>query len=122
MIRLCMIAGLMGLGGCSTMAHADPQPAILVNPSTDTLAELTNTVSKALNGRPVHLSSDSLTRDNRLIVERATHMRGGNPIMGRKIEKPDHFYLMSTGTDCFLKHQQSGEIYMLKTAQCKVMP
>lgn len=122
MIRACAIIGLTILSGaCNTVANAKSEPAILINPSAETQAELKDMISKALNGRSVRLAADSLTKDNRLIIDRAEHMRSGNPIMGRKVEKPDHFYLMISGADCILRHEQSGETYVLKTAQCKAM-
>lgn len=123
MMRLCAIIGITLLSGaCSTVANAENEPAVLINPSANTQAELKDVVSKALGGRTVRLAADSLTKENRLIIDKATHMRGGNPIMGRKIEKPDHFYLMMSGTDCLLRHEQSGEIYKLRTTECQTIP
>lgn len=103
------------------MATAKTEPAVLVNPSADTQAELKDVVSKALNGRSVRLAMDSLTKENRLIIDRAQHMRGGHPVMGRKTEKPNHFYLFKSGSECILRHEQTGETYVLKTAECQTM-
>jgi hypothetical protein len=106
-------------GGCTTVANTENMPAVIVAPSAEAHAELEAIVSKAMNGAPVTLAAGSLTAKNTLIVERKQHRTISNdPLMGRNMERPDHFALHKTGGKCILTHEETGEVYELKSAEC----
>ena len=112
-----MIAGLVG---CTTTALAQAQDAILVNASSETRAEITQLISKALNGRSVTIAPNSFTKDSRLIIEqRPSFGPNGYRADGRDIPKPDHFYLRSAGGKCYVFHAQSEKAYPLSSAECR---
>lgn len=118
---LFIAIGSLMPGACSTLTP-ESQPAILVNPNAQTKAELTATVSKALNGANITLAPYALTTTNTLIIERAQHRSiGQGHMMGRMTERPDHFNLQITGKACILTHEESGEMYVLETARCKMI-
>ena len=120
-LKLVWLSGIVGLalGACETTGKHHEVPAVLDQPNTDTLAELTEIVSKALNGKPVNLAKDVLTKKPSLIIERAP-MRtiNNNPVMGRRIDLPDHFQLSMVKNACMLTHVETGERYPLTKANC----
>jgi len=95
------------------------QAAVLSKSSVDVRAEIAEAVSKALNGRKVLISQNSLMDTNRLIIERRSAMHQGISVMTRDMPMPDHFRLMMTGTSCVLVHEQTGETYPLSRVACK---
>ena len=100
------------LASCQT---ASGSPAVLVAPDLNVQGELLNIVSGALNGQIVVLTIDSLTGTDRLIVERKAAM----PMDGRRLDRPDHFYLIKRGKYCYLRHEQTGTAYRLEKANCR---
>jgi hypothetical protein len=119
--KLIWLSGLASLifGACETTEHHAEVPALLADTNADTAAELTDIVSKALNGKPVNLAKDVLTQKPTLIIERAP-MRSinNNPMMGRRVELPDHFKLSMVKNTCMLTHVETGERYPLTKANC----
>lgn len=122
-VRLLLLVTLFA-GGCATPAspirNADPdRPAVLIAPTDAARAELVRTVSEALNGAPVRLADDALTRDSDLIIERAQRLDpAGRPILGRSTEKPDHFRLIERAGRCILIHERTGRRWLLRSARC----
>ena len=115
-------AGLI-LTGCATIDFTDAPDALLSNSSGEVTAEITQTISAALNGAPVNIAPDALTKTSRLIIERREALGpDGIPIMGRRFEKPDHFVLKSSGSRCALWHEQSGDYHVLELAECTPAP
>lgn len=118
-----------------TTAPVQSQP-VLITPSTHSLNILTQAVSTALNGRPVLLSPDTLTKRPTLIIDPVFHTGpDGNPIMGRSMAKPDHFQLVKrigipvthmgttvTHVDrCVLVHAETGKEVVLDGVDCVVV-
>lgn len=100
---------LLLLSGCA--ASAQPEvPAIIDTPTSASRAELAQAISGALNGAPVRLADDALTRDSLLILEK--------PHTGRDLGKPEHFRLVKSGTDCVLVHERTGKRTTLASTTC----
>ena len=118
-IALCSL-----FGGCETTS-ANPATAVdakIPAMSDASMKELTETISGALNGRAVRLSPDTFKSSSRAIIERRTMMGpDGNPIMGRDLSRPDHFYLKSQDGACWLYHQQTDTYYPLKSVECEAL-
>ena len=76
-------------------------------------------MSSDLNGAPVTLADDALTRDSLLIIERA-HPRDANgvPLSGRDLDKPEHFHLVKMGERCELVHERTGKRTTLASTTC----
>ena len=108
------------LPACATADFSNASDAVLTNNSADVRAEIAAAISTALGGAPVSLSPDSLTLNSRVIIERREAMGpDGNPIMGRRFDKPDHFILKISGSKCALLHEQTGEYHGLELAECE---
>jgi len=104
-------------GGVSPV---DERPAVLTNPSADSRAELVHLISAALNGARVRLADDSLTRDSTLIIERVQRRdAAGRPLDGRTLERPEHFHLVTHGSDCVLIRERTGKRQILRSARCQ---
>ncbi len=107
-------------GGCQTTPPGKGEPALLTNPSTEVTQELNRVVSQALNGVGVNIAPGALTTSPTLIIERATpKTMNGDLIMGRRMDKPDHFTLSRSQGRCVLTHEQTNTHYALKHVECK---
>ena len=108
--------------GCGTLKGQSLAPARLVNPSSQTRAELGRIVSQALHGIPVRLADDALVHDSDLIVERIPPRdAAGIPLDGRALGKPEHFRLVLHGSSCVVIHERTGKRWTLASATC-VLP
>ena len=113
------VAGLVAIGACAQRSARPDVPAVLTDPTAEVRAELRRTVREALNGAPVTLAADALTRDDTLIVERAEHRDTKDMNLGgREMRRPDHFRLVKHGASCVLVHVESSRRWTLASAAC----
>lgn len=106
----CLV--LLLLTSCKTGTVRDDVPALIVDPTTASRAELRRAVADALNIGEVTIADDALTRDSVLIIEPAR-------LMGRDFRRPEHFRLVLSGSTCALVHQESGRRYELAATTCR---
>jgi hypothetical protein len=103
---------------CSTLS-AQEQPAVIAAHTDGSRAELTRVVSSAMNGQPVTLADDALTRESVLTLERRTPPGPqGRAATGRTLEEPEQFRLVLRGTRCVLVHPADGREWELNEAMC----
>lgn len=113
------VAAALGLAGCAAAAGPRDLPAVLTNPTAESRAELTRTLSAALHGAPVTIADDALTRDGTLIIQRTEpRTAAGVPLSGRQTGRPEHFRLVKKGSRCVLVHERTGRRWTLETATC----
>ena len=98
------------LWACASSFAQPDVPALIDKPTSESRAELARAVSSALNGAPVRLADDALTRDSLLIIEK--------PHTGRDLDKPEHFRLVKAGTQCTLVHERTGTRTTLASTTC----
>jgi hypothetical protein len=123
-IALCCAA--LALAACKATAPAseeislqDGRPAVIVDPSAESRAELQRVVSDMLSGAEVTLAGDALTETSVLIIERARIRSLENPpLSGRDLGRPERFQLRTTGTECVLIHENSDARYELYETDC----
>ena len=108
------IAVISGMTACQTTTAAPAQDAVISKANPEALAEIADTVSKALGGRKTILANDVLTAKPRLIID-------PKYVGDRSLQRPDHFRLKKSGSKCLLIHEQSGEIYTLKKTSCTAL-
>ncbi|HXK09988.1 MAG TPA: hypothetical protein VMT70_10115 [Vicinamibacteria bacterium] len=112
------LAGALALAGCRTAAP--DVPALVTSLTPESRAEITGAVSRALNGAPVTLADDALTREDTLVVERARHRSlDGTPSTGRDTGRPERFRLVQSGGRCVLVHEASGRRSTLEATTCR---
>lgn len=122
-VKIISIAILVGIvSACNHMPVKKDVPAYIVNPTKKSRAELEKAVSSALNGIPVTLADDALTKDDRLIIERKRHVDAqGNLIMGLETEKPHQFRLVKNNDKCILINQADGNRMELTQTVCNIL-
>ena len=110
------VAAMLGVAACATGRDL---PAVLTKPTAESRAELARTLSDALQGAPVTLADDALTRDGTLIIERIQpRTTDGTPMSGRERGRPWHFRLVRNGSRCVLVDDDTGKRWTLKAATC----
>lgn len=106
---------------CKSLPAKGEQPAVLVNPTAESRAELQLAVSKMLAGADVLLADDALMETSVLLVERQRIRSLENPpLSGRDLGHPERFQLFTTGTACVLVHESDHARYELAEVQCEV--
>ncbi len=114
-----LFAGVLSLAACATGSPKRDVPAVITTPTAESRAELVRVVGRAVNGAPLTIADDALTRDSTLIIERA-RARGpeGTRLDGRETGRPEHFRLVKDGSRCVLVHERTGKRFRLGSAAC----
>lgn len=116
LIKIGFAAAVIVLTACETLPPSKGTPAILSNPSAQTTAEIADVISKALHGVKTTLAPDALTNSASVIIEKPY-----NEMIGRRMDRPDHFTLSLSGDTCVLTHEETSTHYALKHAQCEII-
>jgi hypothetical protein len=117
-MKKSFITGTLLLSACVSVAEQD-QPALIVTPSERSHAELVSAISHALQGAPVTVAKDALTKDSTLFIERVPARDAtGQRLSGRDFEKPDQFQLVKQGAQCVLVHSRTGARTVLTNTSC----
>jgi hypothetical protein len=113
------LAAALPLLACTARPSPRDVPALLTSPTAESRAELVRAVSRALDGMPVTLADDALTREDTLLVDRTTRRdASGVPLDGRRTGRPERFHLVASGADCVLVHEATGRRFSLHAATC----
>ena len=129
----------------------DDVPALLIDPTAATTAELRGVIETVLPGRRILLADDALTKSSLLIVDRRRHQRLEGPLAGVADETPHRFLLVlrdskpasansngqtreatglatdgsaraATATACELVHLNTGKRHPLPQTRCRAEP
>jgi len=112
LVTLVVITGV----GCQTLAG--DKPAIIVNPDDISRAALQKTVNAAMHTE-VTLADDALTQSSILKIERNPPRTMGNPSpLGRVMEAPFRFRLVSNGGECILIDERNQVRHTLPATNC----
>src|ERR1700738_3035004 len=121
-LRASAAAALLSQVGCQTpRAQAAPPevPAVIVHPTEESRAALAQAVSAALDGAPVTLADDALTKQSVLLLERGRRRDpDGHPLSGRDLGMAERFRLLKRGDQCILVHEASARRFTLPATQC----
>ena len=122
-LRGCLLAtAVLAPVACGTLA-AQEQPAVISAPSPQSRAELARAVTAAMNGHPVTLADDALTRDSVLAIERRTPPGPqGRAATGRTLEAPAQLKLVLRGERCLLVRVADGREWQLDETPCVPAP
>ena len=115
------MAGAVLLPGCATSAAPDV-PAVIVDPTPESRAELALAVQRALHSDPIPLSEDALTHSSLLSIDRMPRRDShGRLLNGLEIgRKPETFHLIKSGKSCVLVHDDVEHLrQVLTAAKCK---
>lgn len=119
-----MVAGVLALSGCATPASRDV-PAVIMDPTPQSRAELSLAVQRALHSDPIPLSDDALTRTSLLPIDRMPRRDShGRLLNGMEIgRKPEMFKLVKRGNACVLIHDDVEQLRQtLAVTKCRAAP
>jgi hypothetical protein len=96
-------------------------PAVMVNSTPQSRAQLAGAVSEMLGGSPVMLADDAFTRSSVLLIERSPARDAeGVRMTGRDYGKPETFTLVRSNGACVLVSARDGRRFALTEARCRV--
>lgn len=114
---LCGLGALL-LSACVTTRL---EPAIIVDGTPETHAELIRAVSGLLGVETVTIADDALTKESTLLIDRApARDASGRRLSGRDLGKPEQFDLVKRGRECVLVHASTGTRRVLAGTSCAV--
>lgn len=114
-----IVFAIIILFACKNSDTRQEIPALLIEPTAESRAELLDVVSNALNNAHLTLADDALTKTSLLIIERKRHRDlNNNPVMGRELGQPEQFRLLLSGDQCVLVHLNGRNRSVLKNARC----
>jgi len=115
-IMCCLIMLIAACRELNGQAHV---PALLTNPGSETLLEIEQTVSAALNVTSVMLAEDVLTDNSLLVIQHAPQRSIERPPeLGRDLGRPYRFQLVTNGSQCVLVDMQSEQSWPLSGVKC----
>ena len=110
----------LAMTACVMSTAASDSPARIIDPTMESRAELRQAVMAALEGMPVTLADDALTRESSLSIERATQRdSGGRRIEARETSRPELFRLVRNGRACVLIHERMQSRTTLHATRCE---
>ncbi len=113
------VAGALLAAACHPRPAARDLPALITHPTPEGRAELVRVLSRALNGAPVTIADDALTKDSTLIIERTLRRDAqGRPLDGRETGRPERFQLVRNGSRCLLLQESTGRRWRLAASTC----
>ena len=118
-IVIGIFLSVMILTACKNSDIREAVPALILEPTIESQAELRLVVINALENSSIILADDALTRSNVLIIERKPHRdANNNKIMGRDLGAPEQFRLLLINNQCVLVQQSTGNQFMLTKTRC----
>ncbi len=124
-MRTAAAACTILLCACASSAAGRDVPAVIVDPTPGSRAELRLAVQRALHSDPILLSDDALTRTSLLPIERIPRRDArGRPLNGLIVDgKPEMFRLVKNGSACVLIHDDKEQFRQtLAASRCKAAP
>lgn len=102
---------LLACNGTSPAATAGV-PALLVEPTSASRAEVTAAAAKLLHQQTVVLADDAFTATSTLALERSQ-------LLGREMTPPEHLQLMLDGKGCYLLQPSTAQTARLHDTRCR---
>lgn len=106
------------LGACQQV-QAVAEPAVLTETSPALKLEIQQNIQKAIGGTLVKLADNAYLFESQVWIESAVLKDDkGRPLNGRHMDLANLFILQIDQGQCQLKHNKSGQIFVLKNAKC----
>lgn len=110
--------GLLALSACQQV-QAVAEPAVLTETSPEVKLELQQQIQKAIGGSLVKLADNAYLFESQVWIESAVLRDDkGRPLDGRHMDLANLFILQIEQGKCQLKHNKSGQIFVLEKARC----
>lgn len=95
------------------------EPAVLIQTSPAVKLELQQQIQKAIGGPLVKLADNAYLFESQIWVESVVLKDDkGRPLDGRHMDLANLFMLQIEQGQCQLKHNKSGQIFVLQQAKC----
>ncbi len=118
LLGLLALASSSALSGCNSTSNDEAlRPATLSEPSHQQVAEI---VAQLVGSQSVNLNTNVFMEKSSLVIEPPKMADGnGNPIMGKQLEMPQRFMLLTDGKQCFIRHLNSEQVVPTPQLSCK---
>jgi hypothetical protein len=94
--------------------------ALLIQSSTENRRIIENAIGDLLNSQPIKLADNVFTKQSIVIIERSQSKdHQGKVLTGREVRQADTFSLLSGDENCYVRHEQSGDIKLLVSIRCQ---
>lgn len=114
LIAACLFA--LGIAACNNLPPSVDSPALIAEPTPESLEEIREVIEQALGGRSIRLAPNVLTETSILALEQGAET---NPAArGRVLDLPERFELVLSGERCFLKRTRTGDRTQLYRTNC----
>lgn len=118
-ILLSSLCVLFLVEGCRTPAVNPDTPALIIQPTEASRAELRNTLSGLFGGLEINLADDALTNSSLLLLQQTPKQKSkSQAALGRNVTEPFRFQLIKNGDNCFLVDKRDGQRYLLADTTC----
>jgi hypothetical protein len=119
-MRVCCIVCMTMLAACSNAPARSEQPALIIQATAASRADLLQAVRAALHEVPVSLADDALTQDSVLLIELQPRLDPkGLLVNGRELGRPERFLLSTDGKRCVLTQEGTQQQWVLAHTQCR---
>jgi hypothetical protein len=106
------------LSACQQV-QAVAEPAVLTETSPAVKLEIQQSIQKAIGGTLVKLADNAYLFESQVWIESAVLKdEKGRPLNGRHMDLANLFILQIDQGQCQLKHNKSGQIFVLENAKC----
>lgn len=109
---------LLGISACQQV-QAVAEPAVLTETSPEVKLELQQQIQKAIGGPLVRLADNAYLFESQIWIESVVLKDDkGRPLDGRHMDLANLFVLQIDQGQCQLRHNKSGQVFMLTKAKC----
>ena len=109
---------LLGISACQQV-QAVAEPAVLTETSPEVKLELQQQIQKAIGGPLVRLADNAYLFESQIWIESVVLKDDkGRPLDGRHMNLANLFVLQIDQGQCQLKHNKSGQVFILTKAKC----
>lgn len=112
------ISFMLAVSACQQV-QAVAEPAVLLQTSPEVKLELQQQIQKAIGGPLVRLADNAYLFESQIWIESVVLKDDkGRPLDGRHLDLANLFVLQIEQGQCQLKHNKSGQVFVLTKAKC----
>jgi hypothetical protein len=119
-VKSVLVMVTIMLTNCRTIQAQESRPALLEYSSPEIRSVLEQAIGSLMNSQPIKLADNVFTQNSTVIVERDQLSNNRSILLDdRNINPADTFSLLIKNSQCFLQHNQSGNIKVMSLLSCK---
>lgn len=118
-LKYATLGSMLLIVSACQQVQAVAEPAVLTESSPEVKLELQQQIQKAVGGPLVKLADNAYLFESQIWVESAVLRDDkGRPLDGRHMDLANLFILQIEQGQCQLKHNKSGQVFVLTKAKC----